>query len=274
MSDLTVRSPSFPVADWDLPPRWLGGDAFRTQTFNALSMSFPVGERYFIDSVRAALPLAGAPGLAEDVRRFIAQESRHSHLHREFNVKLAAQGLPNLIEPICAWRIRTIAGLNVRHKLAIAAAYEHFTAALGDAVLAGRPWLEGAAEPVRALWMWHAAEECEHRAVVFDVYRHLGGGEMRRLAWFLYISLIFAVDLTLQVMANLWRSGAFLSLSTWRRGWRFLFGRGGVAGWMLPVWLAYLRPGFNPRDRGERAAAERWFAANRHWFSPGAASEP
>ena len=35
--------------------RWNGGDAFRTAFFNALSMSFPVGEQYFIDSVRNAL---------------------------------------------------------------------------------------------------------------------------------------------------------------------------------------------------------------------------
>ena len=31
---------------------WNGGDAFRTAYFNALSMSFPVGEQFFIDSVR------------------------------------------------------------------------------------------------------------------------------------------------------------------------------------------------------------------------------
>jgi uncharacterized protein len=35
-----------------LPRHWCGGDAFRTALFNALSMSFPVGEQFFIDSIR------------------------------------------------------------------------------------------------------------------------------------------------------------------------------------------------------------------------------
>ena len=38
--------------DTPLPRHWCGGDAFRTAWFNALSMSFPVGEQFFIDAVR------------------------------------------------------------------------------------------------------------------------------------------------------------------------------------------------------------------------------
>ena len=42
-----------------LPRHWNGGDAFRTALFNALSMSVPAGEQFFLDSVKkglAALP--------------------------------------------------------------------------------------------------------------------------------------------------------------------------------------------------------------------------
>src|SRR3990167_7168066 len=42
---------------------WNGGDAFRSAYFNALSMSFPVGEQFFIDSVRNGVKL-----LPEDQR--------------------------------------------------------------------------------------------------------------------------------------------------------------------------------------------------------------
>src|SRR5262245_33891349 len=41
--------------DTPLPRHWCGGDAFRTAWFNALSMSFPVGEQFFIDAVRAGV---------------------------------------------------------------------------------------------------------------------------------------------------------------------------------------------------------------------------
>ena len=36
----------------DVPRHWCGGDPFRTAFFDALSMSFPVGEQFFIDAVR------------------------------------------------------------------------------------------------------------------------------------------------------------------------------------------------------------------------------
>ena len=54
MSELVVRRL---LIDLEAPVHrhWFGGDAFRTALFNALSMSFPCGEQFFIDSVRTGL---------------------------------------------------------------------------------------------------------------------------------------------------------------------------------------------------------------------------
>ena len=54
MTDLTVRRL---LIDLETPidRHWFGGDAFRTALFNALSMSFPIGEQFFIDSVRGGM---------------------------------------------------------------------------------------------------------------------------------------------------------------------------------------------------------------------------
>ena len=41
--------------------RVCAGDAFLTAWFNALSMSFPVGEQFFIDSVRNGLQASARP---------------------------------------------------------------------------------------------------------------------------------------------------------------------------------------------------------------------
>ena len=51
MTELVVRRL---LIDLETPfeRHWCGGDAFRTAFFNALSMSFPVGEQFFIDAVR------------------------------------------------------------------------------------------------------------------------------------------------------------------------------------------------------------------------------
>ena len=52
MTELVVRRL---LIDLETPfaRHWNGGDAFRTAFFNALSMSFPRGEQFFIDSVRS-----------------------------------------------------------------------------------------------------------------------------------------------------------------------------------------------------------------------------
>lgn len=81
--------------------RWNGGDALRKAFFNALSMSFPVGEQYFIDSLRSGLtmlPNAGRACFADDVRGFVGQEATPRRLHALFNRHRERQGLPNDIE--------------------------------------------------------------------------------------------------------------------------------------------------------------------------------
>jgi predicted metal-dependent hydrolase len=58
---------------------WCGGDAFSTAFFNALSMSFPFGEQFFIDAVRdavATLPPETQEKHRAEVRGFIGQEAR------------------------------------------------------------------------------------------------------------------------------------------------------------------------------------------------------
>ena len=75
MANLIVRRLLIDLAT-PFPARWNGGDAFRSAFFNALSMSFPVGEQYFIDSVRAglkALPAELQEGLAREVQGFVGK---------------------------------------------------------------------------------------------------------------------------------------------------------------------------------------------------------
>src|SRR3954469_10939964 len=65
-------------------PLWNGGDAFRTHYLNALSMSFPVGEQFFIDAVRkgvSLLPEAEQARWAPELRGFVGQEATHRFLH-------------------------------------------------------------------------------------------------------------------------------------------------------------------------------------------------
>ena len=94
MTDLVVRRL---LIDLETPfaRHWNGGDAFRTAWFNALSMSFPVGEQFFIDSVKMglkALPDDRREAMAGEIQGFIGQEATHRRIHALFNDQPQAQG--------------------------------------------------------------------------------------------------------------------------------------------------------------------------------------
>jgi len=79
MTELVVRKL---LVDLTTPfaSRWNGGDAFRSAFFSALSMSFPVGEQYFMDSVRnglKTLPEDQRQRYAKEVQGFVGQEATH-----------------------------------------------------------------------------------------------------------------------------------------------------------------------------------------------------
>src|SRR6185503_4288494 len=146
MTDLVVRRL---LIDLEAPParHWNGGDAFRTAFFNALSMSFPSGEQFFIDSVRAgiaALPPAQRGRFEAEVKGFIGQEATHRRIHALFNDHLARQGLVNHWEVRALRRIRQMDGIDLRTHLAVTAATEHFTAIMAEHLLTSEAPLRGA----------------------------------------------------------------------------------------------------------------------------------
>ncbi|MGB0734360.1 MAG: metal-dependent hydrolase, partial [Pontibacterium sp.] len=74
------------------PKYWYDNKAFETHFFNALSSTFPEGERFFIISVRNYAAQITDPKLKEQVERFISQEGQHSREHEAHLKLLADQG--------------------------------------------------------------------------------------------------------------------------------------------------------------------------------------
>jgi uncharacterized protein len=253
-----------------LPRHWCGGDAFRTALFNALSMSFPVGEQFFIDSVRAGLEQL-RPALREDfaaeARGFIGQEATHRRIHDLFNAHLERQGLVNHWQARALRRMKRLEGVDVRAWVGLTAATEHFTAILAEHLL-GRPdVLQGAEPRLAALWLWHASEESEHRSTAFDLYRALGGNELWRRRLFRTVTVYFLADLARQTLDNLWRDGSFWRASSWASGWRFVFGRGGLVRSLAAPWRRYLREDFHPSQQDD-SKARRWLAEHASVWQP------
>jgi predicted metal-dependent hydrolase len=245
-----------------LPRHWNGGDAFRTALFNALSMSFPAGEQFFIDSVRnglAQLPPEQRGRLEAEVRGFIGQEATHRRIHALFNGHLERQGLVNHWETRIQRRLRRLQGVDVRVWLGVTAATEHFTTIMAEYLLGHDAPLAGAEPRLAMLWRWHASEESEHRSTAFDLYRVLGGSERWRLRLFRLVTWHFCTDLLRQTVHNLWRDGSLWRRATWSSAWRTLFGADGLVTQLRGPWRDYLRADFHPAQRADDLSRQ-WLA--------------
>src|SRR3954447_12107174 len=73
------------------PRLWHGGRVEATAIYNALSTTFPKGEAYFVESVRAFREGA-PPKLAEEIKGFTTQEAIHSREHDTFNKRAEQSG--------------------------------------------------------------------------------------------------------------------------------------------------------------------------------------
>lgn len=269
MTDLVVRRL---LVDMEAPiaRHWCAGDAFRTALFNALSMSFPVGEQFFIDAVRngfQALPEDQRQRYRAEVQGFIGQEATHRRLHTLYNQHLERQGLVNDWGPRAAKRLKLLEGADPRHALAITAANEHFTAIMADWMLRN-PDLLGNDDPrLVTLWLWHSSEESEHKSTAFDLYRALGGNEEWRIRWFRRITRIFLADTLRQTVANLRRDGTLWRWRTWQSAGSYLFGRRGLIRLTWRPWRRYLRPDFHPSQQ-DSALSRQWLADHSDRYVP------
>jgi predicted metal-dependent hydrolase len=268
MSDLTVRRLMIDLAS-GFPRHWHSGDAFRTALFNALSMSFPVGEQFFIDSVKAGaaqLPEAERARYAADIAGFVGQEATHRHIHGLFNAQLEKQGYTNTWGPRAERRSAFIRTLDPRHQVAVTAAFEHYTSILADWLLSTQDDMAGVDQRLRTMWLWHSVEESEHKSVAFDIYQALGGTPKWRIRWFLRASIFFTSDLIRQTVRNLAHDRALFKFSTWRSGIQFVFGQGGMVRSMYQPVKAYFRADFHPTQIDSTRLTANWLAANQDWF--------
>ena len=269
MTDLVVRRL---LVDMQAPiaRHWCGDDAFRTALFNALSMSFPVGEQFFIDSVRngfKALPADLQDQYRAEVQGFVGQEATHRRLHALFNDHLANQGLVNEWGPRAQKRLKSLEGLDPRHALGITAANEHFTAIMANWMLAYPDMMGSADSRLSTLWLWHSAEESEHKSTAFNLYKALGGSEQWRLGWFRRITIIFLGDAVRQTIANLRQDGTLWKWTTWTSAASYLFGKRGLIRQTFGPWRDYKHSNFHPSQH-DSALSQRWLSANSGQFVP------
>jgi predicted metal-dependent hydrolase len=242
---------------------WLDDDVFLTAFFNGMSIAFPVGEKFFIDSVRHYADRITDPALKANIQGFCGQEGFHRREHQRYNETLcAARGydlekLEGTLTRRLDWAQKNLSPIK---NLAITVAIEHFTAVLAELLLSPGSILAKAEPSMRELWRWHAAEEMEHKAVAFDVYRAVGGTEELRKAVMRRVSVLMSVELTRALFYILRKEGQLFNLKLWRRGLAALFGKQGVLSGGWSPYRAFYSGGFHPWQQDTRELLVQWEA--------------
>ena len=83
------KGPDFGL-DGDIPRWWFGNDPFKTRFFDAMSLLFPEGERFFIECVRDYRDQISDPVLLGQVKDFTFQEGQHGMVHTAYNARSRA----------------------------------------------------------------------------------------------------------------------------------------------------------------------------------------
>lgn len=245
--------------DASIPRYWFANDQFKTLLFTALSSTFPEGERFFVRSVRQFQKQIKSKLLREQVRGFIGQEAHHGMEHDAFNAFMESKGVPtskvdDFVRVGLAWMEKRY---SPARQLARTAALEHFTAMLAELVLDHDDFLEGMDSRMLPLWLWHAIEESEHKAVAFDVFAEQVGSYWMRSGEMAVTTVEF-IGFTMfhyfQLRAGMDDKTDWASVGN---GARWLLGRDGWLRRLRGSYLAYYKPGFHPSKRDSSQARKR-----------------
>ncbi len=262
---------TFTPADLEIQPRnikfndeaapnerwWAGGDPIATAWYNALSITFPAGETFFIESVRR-FEKDVPDHLGEQIKAFVKQEAFHTREHNSFNsrVKEAGYDIARMEADVQA-RLDQARDTHPVVQLGLTTALEHFTAIFAHSALKQPDLLAGADMNAQRMWGWHAIEEIEHKAVAFDTYRYATRDVPKFKRWmirsltFLNVSRNFLTGRWREALELLEQDGITGIQARWKLAW-LLWGKPGVVRRVFFPWLAYFRPGFHPWQIDDR----------------------
>jgi uncharacterized protein len=254
---ITVRDLRF-LRDKPPPRHWMNGDPIATAWFTALSGTFPRGEAFFVEAVKAHREGA-PPELAEQIRRFIVQEVNHSREHLALNRIATEAGfdmakIDRRVEDV----MNQLKGRHAILDLASTMALEHYTAMMAHEFLANPAHFADSDPEAIDLWRWHAIEEIEHKAVAYDTWLHATREWSRGKRW--RVKTLMMLIVTKNFIAHRVADTLDLLAQDGHTGWRvklklahFLLVRPGVLRRIFPAWLAYFLPGFHPWNTDDRA---------------------
>ena len=255
----------------------MDNDPFKTRFFDAMSTLFPMGEKFFITSVREFKDQITSPKLQQEVKDFTRQEAQHSLVHRQYNERLKKQGVE--IDAINA-QLETRLFVDAFklttpvQRLAVTSALEHLTSMMCTSFFERRELLDKSDARVRALYAWHAIEEVEHKAVAFDVLTQVAkAGYWQRNLAMLTVSFGFPLTVS-KIMNHMLKVDGFSRwqrVGMWAKGLWWFYKPGGLFIPTLGYYLAYYKPGFHPWKVKEMPSYGTWLQTFQRTGDPIAA---
>lgn len=245
------------------PRRWWTGEPFGTAWHNSLSATFPRGEAYFIEAVKAHRDGA-PPKLEAEIRAFVKQEINHTREHLAFNKLAENHGYDmKAIDERVGEMLALTKDRPVILNLASTMALEHYTAMMAHEFLTNPRHFDATDPEVRNMWRWHSVEEIEHKGVAFDVWNHATRNWSKWKRWKLRSLMMLIV--TKNFFQNRWQDSINLleqdGITGWTARWglfKYLMVSPGIVRRIFPAWLAFFKPGFHPWDHDDRELIQRY----------------
>ncbi|SER14533.1 hypothetical protein SAMN04488038_11737 [Solimonas aquatica] len=256
--DLHFSLPQARLSDWH------DAGVHVSHFFNAMSLFFPDGERFFIHAVRHYRDQIRDPQLQQAVTGFIGQEAMHGREHTECNEMLDRAGLPGTALQQFVYRLleRMKRRAPKAMQLSATIALEHLTAIMANALLSDARVVSQAEPHFARLWRWHALEETEHKAVAFDVWRAVMPKTL-----FSYLLRIWGLIVASAIFWPLvaifhWRLLRADPVARRERGgyWKMIrwqFFTPGPLRRAAREWFDYFKPGFHPWDHDNRSQLQQ-----------------
>ena len=244
----------------ETPRYFYGGNATASLLFTVLSGAFPPGEQFFVDSVQAHRRYVHDPVLKAQVQGFVGQEAIHSREHDRLNELIREQGIDvDLAERATAISLKVLELLPARHRLVTTAFMEHFTALLAEELLTDDEFQSRGDQELLQLWLWHALEELEHKAVSFDVYERVGNRRIERILAIPVVAAALLPGLLACWVVLLAREGVLVRPADLAEGLRILFAprRGFITRIGNRLGL-FAIPGYHPSKHDTRALEQEW----------------
>lgn len=234
---------------------WYESRPLTTQVLNSYTLLIPDGERFIIRTCSRYLDRV-APGLQNELRNLFFQEGSHSREHKRVLAEMKKEGLSlDVFRKLVDWfSYRILEPFTpLKLRLATASAIEHHNAVIATHYLKQGLLKDVNRKELRRLFLWHFAEEIEHKETVYKLLECVSRSWLLRAAGLFVSFSTFLLYLALGAMLLSLKTGAVFRAAFWKEVFTTPEGSGHLVGALVKESWRYLRPGFRPSIEESRS---------------------